>query len=422
MEPSQLPNIELIQGPRSEAPVVGQVGRSRRLLVFAVVFTLIAGAGLAWNYSRAAVYRTSATVLTVKPKAVDTRSEEADVEHVTIQGRALMGEPVLEKVTAAVRAERPGIDVTGDYLRTLLSLVPVEETNLIELRAQGPDPLLLQLAVNSWAKAYEDLRQGQIAQIKTETLVELEEEQAALQQTIQERQVALARFRERHDIVSLEGADNRAPAKLKGLNQSLNKARERLVEAKSTRAAIMEAVAQGKIVVPKDQRAVLAAKELEAQKLRERLASLHTRYTQAYLDRDPILKALPGTLAEVEREVEGMRAIGQRQVIQETGQEVEAAERSSRALEAQLLAHQRDAQAFTGLRPSRTASSPTKMQSCSKNCARRAHRKRRRRSSGSTSTSTTTRSSILSSISRSNPKPSSPFRWCRLWKLLGLME
>ena len=75
-----------------------------------------------------------------------------------------------------------------------MSLIPVEETNLIELRAEGSDPLLLQSAVNAWAKAYEGLRQSQIAQLRAETMAELEDEQAALQLTIQERQEAWASF------------------------------------------------------------------------------------------------------------------------------------------------------------------------------------------------------------------------------------
>jgi uncharacterized protein involved in exopolysaccharide biosynthesis len=314
-----------------------------------VVFVLIAGTGLAWNYVRPAVYRAVATVLTVKPKAVDTRSEEADLEHVTIQGRALMGDLMLEKVAAALGEEQPGTVLERDELRNLLSLIPVEETNLIELRAEGSDPVLLQSAVNAWAEAYEGLRQSQIAQLRAETMAELEDEQAALQLTIQERQEALGQFRERHDIVSLDSADNQAPAKLKGLNQSLNKARERLVEAEAARAAVMTAIGQGKTVVPKDQRAALTAKQIEAQKLRDRLASLNARYTRAYLDRDPLLKALPEMLAELEREVAGMQAIGQRQVVEETEQEVEAANASVRALKAQLRAHQSDAQGFTAV-------------------------------------------------------------------------
>jgi hypothetical protein len=231
----------------------------------------------------------------------------------------------------------------------MLSPAAVEETNLLELRAEGSDPMLLQLTVNAWAKAYEDLRRNEIAQLKTATMAELESEQAALLVTIDERQLALAQFRERHDIVSLEAADNRAPAKLKGLNQSLNKAQERLVNAEAERAAIMEAVAQGKTVVPTDQRAELSAKQLEAQKIREQLASLERKYTKNYIEIDPALRALPGRLAELEDEIAAMRLLGQSQVIEDVDREVQAAKVAAHALEAQLRAHQRDAQAFTTL-------------------------------------------------------------------------
>ena len=105
---TQFPGIELIQGPRSEVPAARGAGRSRRALVFVTVFVLIAGTGLAWNYFRPAVYRASATVLTVKPRAVDTRSEEADLEHVDDPGAGPDGRSDAREVAAALAEERPG--------------------------------------------------------------------------------------------------------------------------------------------------------------------------------------------------------------------------------------------------------------------------------------------------------------------------
>ena len=88
MNTAPLPQVELIQGPgQTGAPSPGQ---SHRWKVFFGVLVAAAVAGSALVYSRPPVYRAVSSVLTVKPKAVDSRSAEADVEHVTIQSRLLL--------------------------------------------------------------------------------------------------------------------------------------------------------------------------------------------------------------------------------------------------------------------------------------------------------------------------------------------
>ena len=81
MNTSQLPSIELIQATPPPAVVV----HGRRWKVFFSVLVLAAVVGALVVYARAPVYRASATVLTVKPKAVDSHSEAADIEHVAIR-------------------------------------------------------------------------------------------------------------------------------------------------------------------------------------------------------------------------------------------------------------------------------------------------------------------------------------------------
>ena len=85
---------------------------------------LILGAaiGLALVYSREPVYRASASVLTVEPKAVDTRSSEADIEHVTIQGRLLLGEELLGRLSRQLEGSGDALIAGIDTLRNMLSV------------------------------------------------------------------------------------------------------------------------------------------------------------------------------------------------------------------------------------------------------------------------------------------------------------
>ena len=100
MNQSSLPSIEIIQGAAvPDTPVDTRRG-PRRVIIFIAVFAFVTLLGMVWNFSRPAIYRSAATVLTVKPKAIDTRSADADLEHVAIQGRTLMDSILLRGVAA----------------------------------------------------------------------------------------------------------------------------------------------------------------------------------------------------------------------------------------------------------------------------------------------------------------------------------
>ena len=349
MSQASLPSVEIVQG--GPAPGAGDGSRAgpRRVLTFAAVFMLITVVGMAWNYSRPALYRAAVTVLTVKPKAVDARSAEADLEHVAIQGRALLNAALLRGVAARINEEIVGAGVTESELRLMLTWTPVTQTNLIELSADGHEPTILRAAVNHWARAYEAHRQVEIASAKAGTMAELEDQQATLQTNIDNRQQALANFREQHEIVSLESADNRAPAELKGLNAALNKARERLVEAESKRVSIEHAISQGKTVMPPESRKTFSELQLAAANARARLDKLEERFTQSYIDRDPDLRGLPARVEELDKQVELMRALGQQQALEQAEETDTAARIAVAELEKRLGEHQIGARTFAGV-------------------------------------------------------------------------
>jgi succinoglycan biosynthesis transport protein ExoP len=341
----QLPSVELIQG--SPQPEPTGPARWRRWKVFFSVLLLSSAVGLAIVYGRDPIYRAAASILTVKPKAVDRRSEEADIEHVAIQGRLLLGEELLGRLAQRL-AEEGDDKIAGlDQLRSILSVVPVPETNLLELRAEGEYPEQLQRAVNRWAESYEGFRAEEIEAATGRTTAELTDEQAQLQLKIEAARAELLGFREANDIVSLERDENRSLATLKGLNNSLNKAREALVEARARKMAIDEAIANGETVIPSEQKNDMTRMKLDVERTRARVADLKQKYTQRYIDRDPVLKNLPGMLNEMERELVRALELGERTVKDEAQQDVATAEASVKALERELIEHQDKVQKFT---------------------------------------------------------------------------
>ncbi|MDJ0739445.1 MAG: hypothetical protein QNJ91_06990 [Gammaproteobacteria bacterium] len=344
MNTSQLPSVELVQG--APPPVATGPARWRRWKVFFSVLLITAAIGLALVYSRSPVYRASASVLTVKPKAVDTRSAEADIEHVAIQGRLLLGEELLGRLSLQLEDAGDGLIAGLDALRNMLSVVPVPDTNLLELRAEGADPQQLQRVVNRWAESYEVFRAEEIEAATGRTTAEIGDQQEQLAGKIERARAELLAFRQANEIVGLERGENRALASLKGLNQSLNKARDTLIEARARKAAIDEAIARGETVVPSEQKTQIADLRLAVQRGQARLADLRQRYTQAYLDRDPDLKQLPATLREQERELQSALRIAKATVADEASQAVEAARVSLGVIERKLIEQQDAVQQF----------------------------------------------------------------------------
>ncbi|MCB1922737.1 MAG: hypothetical protein KDJ27_03160 [Gammaproteobacteria bacterium] len=346
MNPSQqLPSIELIQGNGPQAAMPAKA-RGRRWKVFLSVLLLGALIGLAIVYARTPLYRASAQVLTVQPKAVDAQSAAADVEHVAIQGRLLLSDGLLGRLSATLAEHQDPLYVDVDGLRAMLTAQPVADTNLLELRAEGDDPQALQRIVNDWADAYEVFRAEQTGIATGRTTDELESERARLETRIEQARSELRTFREENDIVGLERGENKSLASLRGLNNSLNKAREQLIAAQARQAAVDEAIARGETVIPDQLKEQIAFLRLEVQRLQSVLAELRSKYTKAYLDRDPALKTLPGQLAARQRELDDALKIARTTVADEAAQAVAAARVSLDVTERQLAAQQADAQQF----------------------------------------------------------------------------
>lgn len=345
MNTPQVPSVELIQGSSNpEAPVTP---RWRRWQVFLVVFAVATAIGLTIVYARSPVYRAAASVLTVKPKAVDTASAQADLEHVAVQGRLLLGEELLSHLSRRLE-EQDDVDTAGiEALRSALMVVPVAGTNLLELRADGPDPVQLPRLVNLWAESYESFRLQEIESLAARTTAELRDEQVQLMLRIEAARGELSAFRQTNNIVSLERDENRSLATLKGLNNSLNKAREILVAAQANKAAIDEAVAKGATVVSREQKAEITRMKLDVERARSQLEDLKQKYTQAYIERDPALEHLPEKLHDMQRELAQALEIGRQSMREEAQRSLDAAVLSVTALEEKLDEQQDAVQEFT---------------------------------------------------------------------------
>ncbi len=350
-----VPQIEVVSSPGpGTPPAPPDRGRlSRRLWVFLGVFLGCLALGEAVNFLRPAVYRASASLLTVAPPPVDAgdiKPMAPNVQHVAVQRELMLGQPVLEATLKRLRedgdAGRFKITAVADF-QPLLEVVDVVGTNLVKLQATGDAPELLARLVNAWIEAYTAFREAAVKEDLGDTLERLRGRQEELRHTLEAKRAELAAFREKYGIVSEGRSENRILNRLKGVNADLNKAKAEQVAARAALETLSEAVARGERVIPKDEKPALLALEARAEKLREKLAAFEKKYTAQYRFVNPEFQALPGRLDEVQKAIDRKLKEGRRLMLEQARRRLRAANERVARLETELDLQQQDAAAFS---------------------------------------------------------------------------
>lgn len=324
--------------------------RARRFVIFIVAFLLSLAATLGYVFTQPAIYQSTATVLTVARTAVDEASSEADIQHVAIQKQVLMGSVILTEISKqlAVSDDSKGKgSFTVADIRQMLDVHLVEGTNLVDLVAEGPDPDVLPVLINTWIDVYLTTRAEAVSQATGDTRQVIQRELEGLENQINAKRTELEQFRQMHDISSAGRDENEVLARLKGINASLNTASEEEIKAKSRLDAINKAISRGQVVVPKEDTRTLSLLEKRAQELREELEELDRNYTREFMALSPTLKVIPEKLAALEQEIEKLRQQGQNTVRTDAQQEYAAAKQTTESIRLQLDEHKKKAGEFT---------------------------------------------------------------------------
>lgn len=322
--------------------------RSRRFSIFCIVFLISATISLAYNYSRPAIYRSSATLLTSAMTAVDRESGDPDIQHVAIQRQFLLGHELIAETLARLKAaDKSLLYLTIPDIQNLLHVEPVAETNLVEIQAEDSDPKFLPVLINTWIDVYLDARTEEVKQLTSDTTRILEDELKGLADKVDIARAELEAFRKDHDISSTGREENEALARLKGLTDSLNKASEDEVKARANVDAIKSAISRGKAVVPDDEKGSLLEFELRLQDLREKLGDLDKKFTREYINLHPEFKFIPEQIRELEAVIKDKRQVGKNIVLTDAEVTYAAAQQTVREIRSQLNEHKHLASAFT---------------------------------------------------------------------------
>ena len=381
---SQPPLIEVMPCPSGiqdypppQPPV--QPGNNRRVLLFIGLFTLCLAVSLAYVWLRAPIYQSTASVLTVSPEEAgqpapktatirqgrsnksgflasitltepEPGANQGSSEHVTLQRQILLGVPVFVETLRRLEGQEgpPGLPkLTVADLHRLLSVALVPETNMVELKAEGPRPDILAPLVNAWVDAYQALREETVRTAASTNHSSMEEEARQLELKIKLKREALANFRESHNILSDTGSDNTPMLRLKGLNDALNKAIDEQAKTNGKLGAIRAALARGEPVMPREEAAGLANLQKRAQELREQQKDMQRRFTPGYLAMNPQLKQIPEQLAQVEEQIRAMAEHGSRAMLGQAEQDYAAAQQAVTELRQKIDGLKRETAEFT---------------------------------------------------------------------------
>ncbi len=324
--------------------------RSYRFVIFSIVFLVSAAISLTYNYSRPAIYRSSATLLTSAMTAIDRESTIADVQHVAIQKQILLGHELVAETLRRLKAGTTSdavLKLAPKDIQNFLNVEPVSETNLVEIRAEGTDPEFLPLLVNTWIDVYQDARSEDIKKLTGNTTRLIEDELNGLAEKMNAKRAELEDFRKINDISSSGRDENEPLARLNGLNDSLNKASEDEIKAKANLDAIKSAIARDQAVVPDQERGSLQDLEKRLQDLREQLADFDKKFTREYMAKQHKYNPIPEQIKKLEAEIKKKRDYGKNVVITEAENDYAAAQQTIKEVRVQLDEQKKQASAFS---------------------------------------------------------------------------
>ncbi|MEQ1529575.1 MAG: integrase [Methylococcales bacterium] len=344
------PNIEFLANNQGLPPYFQRKPwyRSLRFLVFISIFVTAVSVSLFYNYSRPAIYRSSATLLTSAMTAIDEQSSDVDLQNVAIQKQVLLGHELLTETLLrlnAVSAEPKHI--TLPEVQSLLTVEPVVDTNLVEVKAEGADAEFLPRLINTWIDVYFDARKEEVKKQTNNTTQIIEDELKGLAAKVNDKRNELETFRKENDILSSGRDENEALARLKGLTESLNKALEQEVKAKANVDAIKSAIADGQPIVPDQDQGILQTLEARRQQLKEKQQKTEKQFTPDYIKLQPGLKVIPEEIEKIEAEIISRLDYGKNIVRTEAEKDYASARQAVKAIRSQLDSHKKQAAEFT---------------------------------------------------------------------------
>jgi polysaccharide biosynthesis transport protein len=328
--------------------------RGRRLLVFLCVCLPVLLLGLAYTVMQPAEYQATAR-LEITPasataaSAGDTAGAQIGAESggsaprgprsFLTEVQVLTSRPLIEEVVERLTKSGDLPDSASDpvdRVQHMLSTETVEGTEVVLVRAEGPQRQFLARLVNTLTSVYQEHLATAYEKSTGSGADQLRESVKALDQKMTAKRQEVEEFRSSNGIVSTERDENQLLSAAKGLATALNEAKGKLAAAEGQLRAVRNAASAGQGLVTARDNPTVADLERRASQLREELHDLQQRFTPQYMDLDPAIKATRGRLDNLEQQIKTERAAGQRGAVAEAEGRVTAAREAIEQLQQQI--------------------------------------------------------------------------------------
>lgn len=331
--------------------------RNWRLLVFSVVFVVLAVGGLIYNYSRTPQFRAGARLEIIPAEKAPNEANPAaassggpDSAFLTEVQLLTARASLQELVTRTGRAGFADLLTDPDPLAALqkmISLDPVQGTQVVQLWALGVKPELLPFVLNELVAIYQAQLGERFADDSSDAVDQTRDETEKYKTATLQKRGELETFRIKYGIVSQERDENELTARARGLNSAVNTAEEKAITAQTKLRSLRAAIAAGKASTRAKDNPTLAALEQRVSQAREELKQLERRYTPAYLVREPQAAALKTKIPELEEQIKREREASQQANLAEAEQEAAQTQEALDSLKRQLSGEKQSVQAFS---------------------------------------------------------------------------
>ena len=233
-----------------------------------------------------------------------------------------------------------------DGVQHMLSTETVEGTEVVLLRAEGPQRQFLARLVNTLTSVYQDHLAAAYQKSTGPAPISCATRFGPWNRKSR-RNGRRWMFSARATTSSRRSAMKTScspPPKVSPLD--LNDAKGKLAAAEGQLRAARNAASSGQGVVAAKDNPTVADLERRASQLREELHDLQQRFTPQYLDLDPAIKATRGRLDNLEQQIRTERAAGQRAAVAEAGAKVTAAREAVAQLQQQINDNKTAVQTF----------------------------------------------------------------------------
>ncbi len=322
----------------------------RRIFIFVCTFAFCCLVSLPYNFMRAPIYESKGSLLLKLPKRYEAVYEKSDTQHVEAQRQVLISNPMMVKIIERLEEKKQIKNTPYNRLSKLkrtLKVIPAENMNVLMLSANGKNRELLTLLVNTWIDVYLESSADLEKSSYNTANKDLNQQVNELERKVVEKRLELERYREEHDIVSIERAENWTPERYKGLMEALKKAEEEQSIATSQFQAKKDMIDKGKLVTREQDQSMLANLEGRAVEVREELRVLQEKYTSEFLRIDTHARSLVKKLELLEEEIRLKRQESQQLAFAEAEQSQIAAQQTVIDLQQKLATHKRMTATFS---------------------------------------------------------------------------